>query len=268
MTNDEIQADLLADSLFWFPHSGFPLPVPRGTPPATHSPMTPAQLTAVIDHTLLAPEATAAAIDAAADEAARYGFATLCVQPAWVRRCVDRVGGRVIICSVIGFPHGANRPTVKAIEATAAVKDGAGEIDMVAFLPHLLTQDISAARTEIAEVVRGARAVRPEVVVKVIVESAALVADRSEDEAQAIITAACQAVREGGADFIKTSTGFHPAGGAETKVVRRMTACAGGLQVKASGGIRTLADARAMLEAGATRLGLSRSVDVLAELER
>ena len=229
--------------------------------------MTPAQLAAVIDHTILKPEADASAVDIIADEGARFGFASVCVQPAWVKRCVDRVGGQVRICSVVGFPHGANRPTVKAIEATAAVKDGAGEVDMVAFLPHLLARDVASAKAEIAEVVRGARAVRADVVVKVIVESAALVAGRSDDEAEAIIADACRAVREGGADFIKTSTGFHPAGGADVKVVRWMTRHAAGLQVKASGGIRTLTDVRSMLEAGATRLGMSAGIAVLNELQ-
>ncbi len=227
--------------------------------------MRPQDLAARIDHTLLTPEATSADIDRLVDEAVGHRFASACVQPRWVSHAAERAAGRVAVCCVIGFPHGANRPTVKAIEATAAVKDGAAELDMVAFLPDLLARDVRAVRAEVMEVARAARAVNRNVILKVIVESALLVAGRPDGEAEAIIADACRAVREAGADFIKTSTGFHPAGGADPKVIAWMAAHASGLGVKASGGIRTLAHASALLDAGATRLGASRSLAILRE---
>jgi deoxyribose-phosphate aldolase len=135
----------------------------------------------------------------------------------------------------------------------------------VAFLPFLLNNDLDAARAELIEVVRACRAVRPEVVVKVIVESAVLLKGGSEKGEQAIATA-CRAVRESGCDFIKTSTGFHPAGGASLEAVHLMKKYGEGLKVKASGGIRDLATAKAMIEAGADRLGLSASVAIMQEM--
>jgi len=138
-------------------------------------------------------------------------------------------------------------------------------VDVVAFLPFLLNHDVDAARAELIEVVRGCRAVRADVIVKVIVESAALLKAGSEKGEQSIATA-CRAVRESGCDFIKTSTGFHPAGGASVEAVRLMKKYGEGLKVKASGGIRDLATAKAMIEAGADRLGLSASVAIVQEM--
>lgn len=222
-------------------------------------------LAARIDHTLLAPEALPADVERACAEAREHRFASVCVQPVYVPLVKRALGGSgVKTCAVTGFPHGANRATVKAIEAASAVKDGADEVDVVAHLPHLLARDVDAARREIAEIVRAARATGREVTVKVIVESAALVRNAADPEA--VVADACRAVREGGADFIKTSTGFHPAGGASADVVRWMAKHAGGLRVKASGGIRDLATARAMLDAGADRLGMSAGVAVVREL--
>lgn len=163
------------------------------------------------------------------------------------------------------IPHGTHKSTLKAIEATAAVKDGADEIDVVAHLPYLLAGDVEAARYELSEIVRGARAVRREVIVKVIVESALLM-QADPNRAETLIAAACRAIRESGGDFIKTSTGYHPAGGASVEAVRLMKKHGEALQVKASGGIRDLATAMAMIEAGADRLGMSASVQVMREL--
>lgn len=223
--------------------------------------MTRSELAIRIDHTLLTPQATEAEVDRVVDEALEHGFAAVCVAPVFVRQVSRRLAGSVVrTCSVIGFPHGTSKSTVKAIEATAAVKDGADEIDVVAHLPNLLACDVDAARAELSEIVRGARAVRREVVVKVIVESALLLQQEGHDEA---IAAACRAVRESGGDFIKTSTGYHPAGGASVEAVRLMKKHGDALQIKASGGIRDLATARAMLDAGADRLGMSTSVQVL-----
>jgi deoxyribose-phosphate aldolase len=175
-------------------------------------------------------------------------------------------GSGVRVCTVVGFPHGTSKPTIKAIEATSAAKDGADEIDVVCHLPHLLRGDVDAARAELMEVVRAARAVRRQTVIKAIVESALLTAGVDDGQAEARLAAACRAVRESGCDFIKTSTGFHPAGGASVRAVQLMKRHGEGIQIKAAGGIRTLADARAMLEAGADRLGMSASVAVLEEL--
>ena len=241
--------------------------------------MTPSDLAARIDHTILKPEALPADVDRVVAEALQHGFASACVAGVFVGRAARQIrpnseepvttsGGKIfggpVICAVVGFPNGTEKATVKAIEATAAIKDGAAEVDMVLHLPFLLARDVAAARAEVQEVVRAARATLPDVVIKVIVESAALL-KFGEGSAEQLIADACQAVREGGADYIKTSTGFHPAGGASVEAVTLMKKHAGGLKVKASGGIRTLAAALEMIDAGADRLGLSASVDILKE---
>jgi deoxyribose-phosphate aldolase len=229
--------------------------------------MTPTDLSARIDHTLLKPEATVTEVDAVVTEAVAHRFASVCVAPVWVPYVVRQLKGTgVLTCTVVGFPHGTSKGTIKAIEATSAVKDGADEVDVVAHLPFLLAFDVDTARAELTEIVRALRAARRDVVVKVIVESAALMKMVGSDNAERVIGLACQAVRESGCDFIKTSTGFHPAGGASLDAVRYMKKHAGGLLVKASGGIRDLATAMAMLEAGADRLGLSASVAIVNEL--
>lgn len=230
--------------------------------------MTATDLARRIDHTILKPEAQAPEVHKVVTEALQYGFASVCIAPAWVAKVSAMLkGSPVACCTVIGFPHGTSKPTLKAIEATAAVKDGATEIDVVAFLPFLINHDVDAARSELMEVVRGARAVRADVVIKVIVESAQLLKAGGEKGERAIAVA-CQAVRESGCDYIKTSTGFHPAGGASLEAVQFMKKHGEGLLIKASGGIRDLATAQAMLDAGADRLGLSASVSVLEEFKR
>jgi deoxyribose-phosphate aldolase len=140
-------------------------------------------------------------------------------------------------------------------------------VDVVAHLPYLVAADADAARAELIEVTRAARATRRDAVIKVIVESAYLMSLGSDRGEQAI-AAACKAVRESGCDFIKTSTGFHPAGGASIEAVRLMKKYGEGLLIKAAGGIRDLPTARAMLDAGADRLGMSASVAVVDELRR
>jgi deoxyribose-phosphate aldolase len=223
-------------------------------------------LAAAIDHTLLKPEAFEADVDRIFDECLEYGFASACVSPVFVKRAAHRLAGsRSKVCTVVGFPNGTSKATVKAIEAVAAIKDGADEVDVVAHLPHLLALDLDAARNELLEICRGARAARKDVIIKVIVESAALV-KLNADRAEETIAIACRAVRESGCDFIKTSTGFHPAGGASVEVVSWMRKHSAEILVKASGGIRDLATARAMLDAGADRLGVSAGVSILKEL--
>jgi deoxyribose-phosphate aldolase len=146
------------------------------------------------------------------------------------------------------------KTSVKAMEAVAAVKDGAHEIDMVISLPALITADLDTARQEVFDVVRAARAAQPETLVKVILETAALTEEQT--------ALGCHAAREGGADFVKTSTGFHPKGGATDETVAWLVKHAAGLQVKASGGIRDRATAEKYLAMGATRLGTSSGVAI------
>jgi deoxyribose-phosphate aldolase len=229
--------------------------------------MTAAELASKIDHTILKPEATSSEVHRVVTEAMQLGCAAVCVSPVWVGRVATMLRGQPVptgVCAVVGFPHGTSKPTVKAIEATSVIKDGADEIDVVAFLPPLLAGDVEACKSELREIVRAARSTRSDVVIKVIVESTLLFKALGE----AGLASACRAVRESGADFIKTSTGFHPAGGATVETVRILKANAEGLGVKAAGGIRDLAAARAMLEAGADRLGMSATAAVLDELKK
>lgn len=212
------------------------------------------QVAAMIDHTLLAPEATDADVVTLCEEAVDLGVHSVCVSPTKVSTAVAAlVGTPVVVAAVIGFPSGAHLSAVKAAEAAAAVAAGAAELDMVIDVGAAMAGDWSAVATDVAAV-RNAAA-QP-ALLKVIIESAVLGADR--------IAAACAACEEAGADYVKTSTGFHPAGGASEAAVRAMSAAVGGrLGVKAAGGIRTSEQALAMIAAGATRLGLSHSRQIL-----
>ena len=233
--------------------------------------MTAAELASKIDHSILKPEAGSAEVHRVATEAMQLGCASVCVAPVWVGRVATMLKGQPVptaVCAVVGFPHGTSKPTVKAIEATSTIKDGADEIDVVAHLPHLLALNFDAAKAELLEIVRAARSTRRDVVIKVIVESALLFKVLGPERGAAALTTACRAVRESGCDFIKTSTGFHPAGGATVETVALLKQHAEGLGVKEAGGIRNLATARAMLDAGADRLGMSATVEVLEELKK
>jgi len=221
------------------------------------------ELASKIDHTILKPEATPADVQKVTAEAIEYGFAAVCVSPCYVSQVAAQLRGTgVLTCTVSSFPAGTAKSTVKAIESTVAVKDGADEVDVVAHLPYLARHDFDAAKAELLEVVKACRAVRRNVVVKVIVESAYLLS-LGDDAGERAIAVACRAVRESGADFIKTSTGFHPAGGASVRAVQLMRQYGEGILIKASGGIRDLPAAQAMLAAGADRLGLSASVAIV-----
>jgi deoxyribose-phosphate aldolase len=211
------------------------------------------QLAALVDHTLLRPEATAAEVAAVADEAAALGVCTVCVSPSMVAHAIRAA---IPVAAVAGFPSGKHLPELKAHESAQAVLAGAAEIDMVIDVGAAVAGDIEAVRSDIAVV----RAAVPDAVLKVIVESAALLALADN---QTLIDV-CRAAEDAGADFVKTSTGFHPAGGASVVAVALMADTVGGrLGVKASGGIRTADAALAMLDAGATRLGLSSTRAVL-----
>ena len=233
--------------------------------------MTATELAARIDHTILAPEASSADVHRAATEAMQNGFASICVAPVWVGRVATMVRDfqpATRVCTVVGFPHGTNKSTLKAIEATSTIKDGADEIDVVPHLSPLLKADADTVKAELLEIVRAARATNPDVGIKVILETALLFKALGSAGAEPAIAAGCRAARESGCDFVKTSTGFHPAGGATPEAGALLNRHAGPLQVKAAGGIRDLSAALAMLEAGADRLGMSRSVAVLEELNQ
>lgn len=217
--------------------------------------LTRGQVAAMVDHTLLKPEATAQQVVAVVAEAAELGVAAVCVSPSMVG-VASAAGRGVPVAAVIGFPSGKHLPQVKAHEAALAVAAGAAEIDMVIDVGAACAGDFAAVAADIAAV----RAAVPRAVLKVILESAALL-DLAGDAA---LIAACCAAEDAGADFVKTSTGFHPSGGASVRAVTLMAETVGGrLGVKASGGIRSADDALAMLEAGATRLGLSGTRAVL-----
>jgi deoxyribose-phosphate aldolase len=214
------------------------------------------QLAALVDHTLLKPEATHADVAALVAEAAELGVYAVCVSPSMVPVAVQAAAGGVRVAAVAGFPSGKHLSTVKAHEAAEAVSSGAGEIDMVIDVGAGLAGDLDAVRSDIAAV----RTAAAGALLKVIVESAVLLGQANAD----VLVGVCRAAEEAGADFVKTSTGFHPAGGASVRAVALMAEAVGGrLGVKASGGIRTAADAVAMLDAGATRLGLSGTRAVL-----
>ena len=226
-------------------------------PTAARQPLDAVALARLVDHTLLKPEATRADVEALIAEGIRLGVYSVCISPSFlpVEVPVGIDGAPDLqVATVCGFPSGKHHSDVKAAEAARAVRDGAHEVDMVI--------DVGAAKEgRFADVEADVRAVRDAApaptVLKVIIESAAL----TDDE----IVAVCRAAEAAGADFVKTSTGFHPAGGASVHAVRLMAQTVGGrLGVKASGGIRSAADALAMVEAGATRLGLSGTAAVLA----
>jgi deoxyribose-phosphate aldolase len=221
---------------------------------------TPERVASMVDHTLLKPEATEADVIALLSEAADLGVYAVCVSPTMIAAAKSVASPDLHIAAVVGFPSGKHLSVVKAGEAVHAVQAGADEIDMVIDVGTALSGAMDLVRADVAAV---REAIEGAAVLKVIVESAALLSLGGE---QTLIDA-CKAAEGAGADFVKTSTGFHPAGGASLRAVELMAATVGDrLGVKASGGIRTAADATAMLDAGATRLGLSGTRAVLAGL--
>jgi deoxyribose-phosphate aldolase len=214
------------------------------------------EVAAVVDHTLLKPEATQRDVIALVDEAAELGVYSVCVSPTMVTLAKSSAPAGLHIASVVGFPSGKHLSAIKAAEAAGAVTAGADEIDMVIDVGAALAGEFDAVRADVAAV----RAAVPDAVLKVIVESAALL----ELSGRPLLVDVCRIAEEAGANFVKTSTGFHPSGGAATRAVELMTGAVGPeVEVKASGGIRTAVDAVAMLNAGATRLGLSGTRAVL-----
>jgi deoxyribose-phosphate aldolase len=215
---------------------------------------TPPHLAKLIDHTLLKPDATASEIDQLCDEARQYGFAAVCVNPTWVRRCADRLrGSDVVVASVAGFPLGASVPEVKAAEARRALRDGAREIDMVINIGALKSGDHALVRDDIARVSDACHEVGAKN--KVIVEAALLT-----DEEKVV---AARLAKQARADFVKTSTGFAAGGATAYDVALLREAVGPSMGVKAAGGIRTLADVEKMVAAGATRIGASAGVKIV-----
>ncbi len=223
-------------------------------------PQTANQLAGYFDHTLLSASATSADIRRICDEAIRYHFATVCINPRWISLASDLLHGKGVgVCSVVGFPLGAELPRIKAIEAEAAILAGADEIDMVADLAAILEGDSDRLSQEMTAVLKVCRSMRPAVPLKMIVESAAL------NEAQ--LAFVCQIANRLGVDFLKTSTGLHPAGGATIQAVRFMATAAPKCKIKAAGGIRSADQALAMIEAGAARLGSSSCVQIVRQFD-
>ncbi len=218
---------------------------------------TRAEVAALVDHTLLKPEATADDVAALVAEAAELGVFAVCVSPSMVAVARRRLPEGPKLAAVVGFPSGKHLSSVKAGEARVAEADGADEIDMVIDVGAALSGDFDAVRGDVAAV---RDAIGDDIVLKVIVESAALL---SLGDGRSLVEA-CRAAEAGRADFVKTSTGFHPSGGASVRAVELMAETVGTrLGIKASGGIRTAADASVLLDAGATRLGLSGTRAVL-----
>jgi len=218
--------------------------------------MTRQGLARLLDHSVLKPEAAERDLRSGAEVVREWHIGFYCVQPCWVRLAADALSGSdARVVSVVGFPHGCDRPEIKARAAALAASEGAVEIDMVLSLGALKSGQTIAVAADIAAVVRALAGIP----LKVILETSAL-----DDEEK---TLACRIACEAGAAFVKTSTGFHPSGGATVADVQLMRVVVGpDVGVKASGGIRTLADARAMIAAGANRIGTSASAAILGAL--
>jgi deoxyribose-phosphate aldolase len=205
-----------------------------------------------IDHTLLKPEATRADIITLAEEAKQYKFASVCVNPFWVNTAAEVLKGtEVNVCTVIGFPLGASASEVKAFEVKKAIEDGATEVDMVLNVGALKAGELEIVTNDMVQVVEAAKG---KALVKVILETCLLTPEE--------IVTACKCAVKAGADYVKTSTGFST-GGATVEAVKLMAETVGpNIGVKASGGVRSLEDAEAMIANGATRLGSSAGVAI------
>ncbi len=207
-----------------------------------------------IDHTLLKPEAAESEIRALCEEAKKYEFASVCVNPSWVWLCSQLLRStEVKVCTVIGFPLGAATTEVKKFEAGQAIQNGATEIDMVINVGRLKSGDYDFVYNDVHQVVLTAK--REHAVVKVIIETALLT---DEEKVKA-----CLICKEAGADFVKTSTGFSKGGAAVGDIALMKYVVGAGMGVKASGGIRTREDAEAMVKSGADRIGASASVKIV-----
>ena len=214
-----------------------------------------------IDHTILKPDATGRDIIRLCEEAAGACFASVCINPVFVPLAAEKLAGTgVKVCTVIGFPLGANDTATKVNEAVLAVRQGAEEIDMVIWIGALKEGKYDIVGRDISEVVRSAREIKRDVTVKVIIETCFLT---DEEKVKA-----CQLAESAGADFVKTSTGFGSGGATVPDVLLMRKSVSPGIGVKASGGIRTAAQAVKFIKAGATRLGTSAGLVILQELDK
>jgi deoxyribose-phosphate aldolase len=214
----------------------------------------PLDMARYIDHTLLKPEATAAEIDQLCREAAQYRFASVCINPTWVKRAAENLRGTSVpVCTVIGFPLGAGTSEIKAMEARRALRDGAREVDMVLNIGALKSGDHDLVLKDIEKVVDAAHEVGA--LCKVILETALLT-----DEEKVVASALAKKAK---ADFVKTSTGFGPGGATVYDVALMRETVGPEMGVKASGGVRTTDDAEDMIAAGATRIGASAGIEIV-----
>jgi deoxyribose-phosphate aldolase len=210
----------------------------------------------MIDHTLLKPDATKAEIETLCREAMQYGFASVCVNPTWVATCAHLVrGSAVAVCSVVGFPLGATTADTKQYETRRAIFDGAREIDMVINVGALKSGDLHLVERDIGAVTTACH--ESNVLSKVIIETALL----TEEEK----IAACTLAKAAAADFVKTSTGFGPGGATAEDVALMRRVVGDDMGIKASGGVRTLEGVKAMVAAGATRIGASAGVRIVQQ---
>ena len=216
-------------------------------------------IAAWLDHTLLSPTATTEQIQMLCQEARQYAFHSVCVAGRWVAPVAERLHGSGIkVTSVIGFPLGSETTRTKAAQAKELIFAGADELDMVVDLAAVVEEDAQAIQYQLKTLIGVCRSVRPEVILKVIIEAAALTQDQK--------VFACRQVQAAGVSFLKTSTGLHAAGGATLEDVRLMKDQAPNCKVKAAGGIRTAQQALAFLDAGADRLGTSAGVAIVHEI--
>lgn len=210
------------------------------------------KLNKYIDHTLLKPDASQEQIETLIEEAKKYDFASVCVNPTWVNFAAQALKGTdVKVCTVIGFPLGANTPELKAFETSDAIRNGANEIDMVINIGALKSRNFDLVERDIRAVVEAAKGT----LVKVIIETCLLTDDEK--------VKACQIAQKAGADFVKTSTGFSTGGATVADVALMRKTVGPDMGVKASGGARSYEDALAFIKAGATRIGASSGVAIM-----
>ena len=210
------------------------------------------KLNKYIDHTLLKPDASQEQIETLIEEAKKYDFASVCVNPTWVNFAAQALKGTdVKVCTVIGFPLGANTPELKAFETSDAIQNGANEIDMVINIGALKSRNFDLVERDIRAVVEAAKGT----LVKVIIETCLLTDDEK--------VKACQLAQKAGADFVKTSTGFSTGGATVADVALMRKTVGPDMGVKASGGARSYEDALAFIKAGATRIGASSGVAIM-----
>ena len=211
------------------------------------------ELNRMMDHTILKADATEADVLQVIEEAKEYQFYSVCINPTWVKLAAEKLAGEpVAVCTVIGFPLGANTSEVKAYETTDAINNGADEVDMVINVGALKSAQYKKVQQDIEAVVAAAK---DRALVKVIIETALLTKEE--------IVKACELAKAAGADFVKTSTGFSTSGAATADVKLMRETVGPTMGVKASGGIHSAQEAMAMIEAGATRLGTSASVAII-----